>query len=179
MIVSIKAETEKGIFNLRYRVSMKSGWGIQQIRLCSGEPVDALRAEVVDGKLVKFKLSKLVDRAVAVVVAASRPEPSNLYPNQSCLPGGSTENCLEGALTKCLEQWAIALKDLADAAKRVDKAAFGQQADFAQARQALLRTARCSRSLDRRNLPATKNPDSRLSLLDLAGLGKLPDQPDR
>jgi hypothetical protein len=69
VIVSIKAETEKGIFNLRYRVSMKSGWGIQKIRLCSGEPVDALGAEVVDGKLVKFKLSKLVDRTVAVVVA--------------------------------------------------------------------------------------------------------------
>src|SRR5271166_7188652 len=33
--------------------------------------------------------------------------------------------------------------------------------------------------LDRRNLPTTQNPDSRLSLLDLAGLGGLPDQSDR
>jgi hypothetical protein len=31
--------------------------------------------------------------------------------------------------------------------------------------------AGCSDSLGSRNLPTTKNPDSRLSLLDLAGLG--------
>jgi hypothetical protein len=40
-------------------------------------------------------------------------------------------------------------------------------------------TARCSHRLDRRNLPTTKNPDSRLSLLDLAGLGGFPDQTNR
>jgi hypothetical protein len=33
--------------------------------------------------------------------------------------------------------------------------------------------------LGNRNLPATKNPGSRLSLLDLTGLGKLPNQSDR
>jgi hypothetical protein len=33
--------------------------------------------------------------------------------------------------------------------------------------------------LGSRNRPTTKNPDSRLSLLDHAGLGKLPDQSDR
>jgi hypothetical protein len=31
----------------------------------------------------------------------------------------------------------------------------------------------------RRNLPAIENPDSRLSWLDLARLGQLPDQSDR
>ena len=106
-------------------------------------------------------------------VQRSRTEPSNLYPNQS------VPKIPWKGLSQILETRAIALKDLADAALRVDKTAFGHQADFALVRQALLRTARCSRSLDRRNLPATKNPDSRLSLLDLAGLGKLPDQPDR
>jgi len=33
--------------------------------------------------------------------------------------------------------------------------------------------------LGRRNLPAIKNPDPRLSWLDLARLGQLPDQSDR
>jgi hypothetical protein len=46
---------------------------------------------------------------------------------------------LERALTKCLHDREAALKDLANAARRVDKAAFGSQADFAQAHQALLR----------------------------------------
>jgi hypothetical protein len=36
-----------------------------------------------------------------------------------------------------------------------------------------------SHRLDRRNLPTTQNPDSRLSLLDLAGLGGFPDQTNR
>jgi hypothetical protein len=39
--------------------------------------------------------------------------------------------------------------------------------------------ARRSHRLDRRNLPTTQNPDSRLSLLGLAGLGRLPDQSNR
>jgi hypothetical protein len=37
---------------------------------------------------------------------------------------------LERALTECIRDRQAALKDLADAARRVDKAAFGQQADF-------------------------------------------------
>jgi hypothetical protein len=70
-----------------------------------------------------------------------------------------------------LEIRTIALKDLADAAKRVDKAAFRPPGRFGSSAQALLRTARCSDSLDSRNLPTTKNSDSQLSLLDLAALG--------
>jgi hypothetical protein len=68
------------------------------------------------------------------------------------------------AFTESLKNQAIALKDLAHAAYRVDKAALGHQADFAQAPQALLRTTRCSDRLDCRNLPATQD------LADLGGL---------
>jgi hypothetical protein len=46
---------------------------------------------------------------------------------------------LERALTKCIHDRQAALRDLADAAKRVDKAAFGQQADFGPSHQALLK----------------------------------------
>ena len=46
---------------------------------------------------------------------------------------------LEQALKKCLFDRETVLKDLADAAKRVDKAAFGHQGDFGQAHQALLK----------------------------------------
>jgi len=46
---------------------------------------------------------------------------------------------LERALTKCIRDRQAALRDLADAARRVDKAAFGQQADFGPSHQALLK----------------------------------------
>ena len=46
---------------------------------------------------------------------------------------------LEQALKKCLSDRETALKNLAAAAKRVDKAAFGHQGDFGQAHQALLK----------------------------------------
>ena len=46
---------------------------------------------------------------------------------------------LEQALKKCLFDLERALKDLADAARRIDKAAFGHQGDFGQAHQALLK----------------------------------------
>jgi hypothetical protein len=46
---------------------------------------------------------------------------------------------LEQALKKCLSDREAALKELADAAKRVDKAAFGHHGDFGQAHQALLK----------------------------------------
>jgi hypothetical protein len=46
---------------------------------------------------------------------------------------------LEQALKKCLSDRETALKDLAYAARRVDKAAFGHQGDFGQAHQALLK----------------------------------------
>ena len=46
---------------------------------------------------------------------------------------------LERALTKCIRDRQAALKELADAARRVDKAAFGQQADFGPSHQALLK----------------------------------------
>ena len=47
---------------------------------------------------------------------------------------------LERALAKCIRDRQAALRDLADAARRVDKAAFGQQADFGPSHQALLKT---------------------------------------
>ena len=46
---------------------------------------------------------------------------------------------LEQALKKCLSDRETAFKDLAEAAKRVDKAAFGQQGDFGPAHKALLK----------------------------------------
>jgi hypothetical protein len=46
---------------------------------------------------------------------------------------------LERALIKCVRDRQAAIKDLADAARRVDKAAFGGQADFGPAHQALLK----------------------------------------
>ena len=46
---------------------------------------------------------------------------------------------LEQALTKCGHDRSVALEELADAARRVDKAAFGRQGDFGQAHQALLK----------------------------------------
>jgi hypothetical protein len=45
---------------------------------------------------------------------------------------------LENAVLKSLSDREAALKTLADAARRLDKAAFGKQADFPQAHQALL-----------------------------------------
>ena len=46
---------------------------------------------------------------------------------------------LEQALTKCLHDRSVALEELADAARRVDKAAFGNRGDFGPAHQALLK----------------------------------------
>jgi hypothetical protein len=46
---------------------------------------------------------------------------------------------LERLLTKCLHDREVALKELADAARRLDKASFSNQGDFARAHQALLR----------------------------------------
>ena len=46
---------------------------------------------------------------------------------------------LERALAKCIRDRQAALRDLADAARRVDNAAFGQQADFGPSHQALLK----------------------------------------
>jgi hypothetical protein len=46
---------------------------------------------------------------------------------------------LEQALKKCLSDRETALKDLPDAAKRVDKAAFGHQGDFGQAHADFIR----------------------------------------
>jgi hypothetical protein len=46
---------------------------------------------------------------------------------------------LERTLAKCIRDRQAALKALADAARRVDKAAFGQEADFGPSHQALLR----------------------------------------
>jgi hypothetical protein len=64
------------------------------------------------------------------LVQRSRTEPSNLYPNQS------VPKIPWKGLSQILETRAIALKDLADAALRVDKTAIGRQADFALVRQA-------------------------------------------
>jgi hypothetical protein len=46
---------------------------------------------------------------------------------------------LEKAITKCINDRAAVLKRLADAARRVDKAAFGDQSNFGPAHQALLK----------------------------------------
>ena len=46
---------------------------------------------------------------------------------------------LEQALKKCLSDREAALKELADAARRVDKAAFGNRGDFGPAHQTLLK----------------------------------------
>jgi hypothetical protein len=46
---------------------------------------------------------------------------------------------LEKAITKCINDRAAVLKRLADAARRVDKAAFGDQGNFGPAHQALLK----------------------------------------
>jgi hypothetical protein len=46
---------------------------------------------------------------------------------------------LEKAITKCINDRAAVLKRLADAARRVDKAAFGDQGNFGPAQQALLK----------------------------------------
>jgi hypothetical protein len=45
---------------------------------------------------------------------------------------------LERALTKCIQQRDETLRQLRDAARRVDKAAFKDQSDFGPAHQALL-----------------------------------------
>ncbi len=46
---------------------------------------------------------------------------------------------LEKFLIKCLHDREVALKELADAARRLDKASFSNEGDFAQAHQALVR----------------------------------------
>jgi hypothetical protein len=46
---------------------------------------------------------------------------------------------LEKAITQCINDRAAVLKRLADAARRVDKAAFGDQSNFGPAHQALLK----------------------------------------
>jgi hypothetical protein len=46
---------------------------------------------------------------------------------------------LEKAITQCINDRAAVLKRLADAARRVDKAAFGDQSNFGPAHQTLLK----------------------------------------
>ena len=46
---------------------------------------------------------------------------------------------LERTIKKCLSDRETALRELAAAARRVDKAAFGHEGDFGQAHQALLK----------------------------------------
>ena len=48
--------------------------------------------------------------------------------------------CLERALRKCLSEWEAAFRELSNAARRMDKAAFDRQGgDFGPAHQALLK----------------------------------------
>jgi hypothetical protein len=54
---------------------------------------------------------------------------------------------LKKALVDCLRERHAALAQLADAAKRVDQAAFGSDADFPQAHQALLKALDRAESL--------------------------------
>ena len=71
----IEVKTSVGTFDLRMRVSLKTGWPLQKLRLHSGETVESLRAEVKDGgKQVTFNLSTLIGRMVVVHVSDSEYE---------------------------------------------------------------------------------------------------------
>lgn len=70
VIVMIEVETPNCHYDLRMRVSLKTGWPLQKLRLHSGETAESLRSEVRDkGKQVTFNLATLVGRKVFVQVA--------------------------------------------------------------------------------------------------------------
>jgi hypothetical protein len=70
VITMIEATTPEGPYDLRMRVSLKTGWPLQKLRLHSGETVESLRSEVKDGgKQVTFDLATLVGRTIVVQVS--------------------------------------------------------------------------------------------------------------
>jgi hypothetical protein len=75
VVTMIEVETQIGKYDLRMRVSLKTGWPLQKLRLHSGETVESLRAEIKDGgKQVTFDLSTLIGRMVVVHVSDSEYE---------------------------------------------------------------------------------------------------------
>jgi hypothetical protein len=69
VITMIEVETPDGHYDLRMRVSLKTAYRLQKLRLHSGETAASLRSELKDrGKQVTFDLTKLIGRAVVVQV---------------------------------------------------------------------------------------------------------------
>jgi len=96
-------------------------------------------------------------------------------------PGGSIENCLEGAFTKCLKITGQSLSMiLADAAKRVRQSSIRPPAISLITKSALLRTARCSHSL-RSSKPAgdSRSQSATIFARSCRDLANFPDQSDR
>ena len=72
-VVLIDAETPVGVYNLRMRIPLKTGYRMHKLRLNSGESVESLRAELLNGtngtaNTTQFDLNKLVGRTLFVQV---------------------------------------------------------------------------------------------------------------
>jgi hypothetical protein len=91
-------------------------------------------------ELEASKLSRLRAWAVLQRIRAILSESAHMVIEQPAKKTFESKGAiLERALIKCVRDRQAALKDLADAARRVDKAAFGEKADFGPAHQALLK----------------------------------------
>jgi hypothetical protein len=72
VITMIEIKTQDGHYDLRMRVSLKTGYLLQKLRLHSGETMESLRSELAlqgGGKQVTFDLTTLVGRAIVVQVS--------------------------------------------------------------------------------------------------------------
>jgi hypothetical protein len=72
-VVLVDAETPAGVQKLRMRISLKTGHRMHRLRLHSGESVESLRAELLNGtngtaNTTQFDLKKLLGRTLLVLV---------------------------------------------------------------------------------------------------------------
>ena len=73
-VVLINANTSVGVRKLQMKISLKTGHRIHRLRLHTGESVESLRAEVLNGTngtatTTQFDLNKLVGRTLVVRVS--------------------------------------------------------------------------------------------------------------
>jgi hypothetical protein len=72
-VVLVDAETPAGTQKLRMKISLKTGTRMHRLRLHSGESVESLRAELLNGtngtaNTTQFDLTKLLGRTLLVLV---------------------------------------------------------------------------------------------------------------
>ena len=70
VVVMIEVKTSNAHYDLRMRVSLKTGFPLPRLRIHSGETPEFLRSEVRDkGRQITFNLCTVVGRKVVVQVA--------------------------------------------------------------------------------------------------------------